>query len=140
MDDATIKDNILKKRTELGYTQTEMARRLEMSLTAYRKLESGKTRILNEHVCRFADSAGISVAVLVNGFNPIDSADAGLDDAKEDYERQLRVTDVGYRQEIKNLQAEIKNLQDRLQDKEDIIATDKKLIQRYEKELRDRNL
>lgn len=54
MDDATIKNNLEKKRNELGLSQTEMARRLEISLNAYRKLEKGKTRILNEHVekCR----------------------------------------------------------------------------------------
>lgn len=50
MDDATIKNNLEKKRNELGLSQTEMARRLEISLNAYRKLEKGKTRILNEHV------------------------------------------------------------------------------------------
>ena len=48
MDDATIKNNLEKKRNELGLSQTEMARRLEISLNAYRKLEKGKTRILND--------------------------------------------------------------------------------------------
>ncbi len=42
MDDATIKNNLEKKRNELGLSQTEMARRLEISLNAYRKLEKGR--------------------------------------------------------------------------------------------------
>ncbi len=136
MNDATIKDNLLKKRIELGYTQTEMARRLEMSLTAYRKLESGNTRMLNEHISRFAEMAGMSLAALVNGFEPISPEKAGLEEMKESYERKIRILDEGYAKEIAELKTQIKTLNDRLQDKDDIIAMDKKLILHYEKELK----
>ncbi len=85
MDDATIKNNLEKKRNELELSQTEDDVSLEISLNAYRKLEKGKTRILNEHVEKFAEKTGVSVAELVNGFEPISSASAGLDDVKENY-------------------------------------------------------
>lgn len=78
MDDKTIKVNLERKRNELGLSQTEMARRLDISLNAYRKLEKGKTRILNEHVGRFAEETGVSVAELVNGFEPVSSFESGL--------------------------------------------------------------
>ncbi len=136
MDDATIKDNLYRKRNELGISQSEMARRLEMSLNAYRKLETGKTRILNEHVPLFAETAGISVAELVNGFVPLSSAESGMDAVKESYEQRIRVLEKGYRQELEDLEAEIARLKERLQDKEDLIALNKKLILRYEKELK----
>ncbi|MDI9551508.1 MAG: helix-turn-helix domain-containing protein [Candidatus Cryptobacteroides sp.] len=136
MDDSTIKDNLFRKRNELGISQREMANRLEISLNAYRKLEMGKTRILNEHVPLFAEVAGISVAELVNGFEPLRSVEAGLEDVKERYEQKIRVLETGYQQELENLKLENVRLKDRLKDKEDIIAMNKKLIQRYEKELK----
>lgn len=138
MDDATIKDNLFRKRNQLGLSQSEMARRLEMSLNAYRKLEMGKTRILNEHVPLFAETVGVSVAELVNGFEPVDSAAAGLDDVKESYEQRIRILEVGYLKEIDHLKKENKRLLDRLRDKEEIIQTDRKLLRQYEKELKSR--
>lgn len=96
MDDATIKNNLEKKRNELGLSQTEMARRLEISLNAYRKLEKGKTRILNEHVGKFAEKTGTSVAELVNGFEPISSATERINDIKENYDRKMRDLEDGY--------------------------------------------
>lgn len=136
MDDVTIKDNLLRKRNELGISQSEMARRLEMSLNAYRKLESGKTRILNEHVPMFAETTGVSVAELVCGFEPVNPAEAGLTDVKEDYERKIRVIETGYRKELEDLHAEISRLKERLRDKEDVIAMEKRLILHYEKSLK----
>ncbi len=136
MDDATIKSNLEKKRNELGLSQTEMARRLEISLNAYRKLEKGRTRILNEHVGRFAEKAGVSVAELVNGFEPISSAQVGLDDVKENYDRKLRVLEDGYVKEIAVLKAEIERLNDKLNDKDEIINANRRLIRRYEEDLR----
>ncbi len=136
MDDATIKGNLEKKRNELGLSQTEMARRLEISLNAYRKLEKGKTRILNEHVEKFAEKTGVSVAELVNGFEPINSAIAGLNDVKESYDKKLRVLEDGYIKEIAMLKAEIERLNEKISDKDEIISTNRKLISHYEKELR----
>ena len=131
MDDATIKNNLEKKRNELGLSQTEMARRLEISLNAYRKLEKGKTRILNEHVEKFAEKTGTSVAELVNGFEPINSAN----DVKESYDKKLRVLEDGYIKEIAMLKTEIERLNDKIKDKDEIISMNRKLILRYEKEL-----
>lgn len=133
MDDATIKDNLLRRRTELGYTQTEMARRLEMSLTAYRKLETGKTRILNEHISKFAASTGTSLAALVNGFEPLDPSMMGLDELRESYERMLKAKDEEHSVLVASLRRQIESLERTLRDKEDIIATDKKLIMLYER-------
>lgn len=139
MDDVTIKNNLEKKRNELGLSQTEMARRLEISLNAYRKLEKGGTRILNEHVEKFAEKVGISVAELVNGFEPIDSATSGLNDVKENYDRKLRLLEDGYLKEIAVLKAEIERLNEKIKDKDDVINTNRMLIQRYQAELKLKN-
>lgn len=135
MDDKTIKGNLEKKRNELGLSQTEMARRLEISLNAYRKLEKGKTRILNEHVGRFAEETGISVAEIVNGFEPVDSFESGLNSIKEAYDKRIRALEDGYISEIKVMKEEIRRLSEKIKDKEEVIAMNRKLIGRYEKEL-----
>ncbi|HBN02180.1 MAG TPA: hypothetical protein DD383_06185 [Rikenellaceae bacterium] len=136
MDDATIKSNLEKKRNELGLSQTEMARRLEISLNAYRKLEKGKTRILNEHVEKFAEKTGTSVAELVNGFEPISSLSVGLNDIKENYDKKFRVLEEGYIKEISMLREEIERLTEKIKDKDEIISINRKLICRYEEELK----
>lgn len=136
MDDTTIKSNLEKKRNELGLSQTEMARRLEISLNAYRKLEKGKTRILNEHVEKFAEKTGTSVAELVNGFEPIDSVSVGLNDVKETCDKKLRVLEDGYLKEIAVLRAEIERLNDKLKDKDEILSINRRLIRRYEADLK----
>ena len=139
MDDVTIKNNLEKKRNELGLSQTEMARRLEISLNAYRKLEKGRTRILNEHVEKFAEKVGISVAELVNGFEPIDSVESGLNDVKETYDKKLRLLEDSYLKEIAVLKAEIERLNEKIKDKDDLINTNRMLIQRYQTELKLKN-
>lgn len=139
MDDVTIKNNLEKKRNELGLSQTEMARRLEISLNAYRKLEKGRTRILNEHVEKFAEKVGISVAELVNGFEPIDSVESGLNDVKESYDKKLRLLEDSYLKEIAVLKAEIERLNEKIKDKDDLINTNRMLIQRYQTELKLKN-
>ncbi len=135
MDDKTIKGNLERKRNELGLSQTEMARRLDISLNAYRKLEKGNTRILNEHVGKFAEETGVSVAELVNGFEPVSSFESGLNDIKEAYEKKFRALEESYTSEIKAIRDEIRRLNEKLKDKEEVIAMNRKLISHYEKEL-----
>ena len=135
MDDATIKNNLEKKRNELGLSQTEMARRLEISLNAYRKLVKGTTSLLHGHVEKFSAKTGSSGAVVVTGVEPINSAMVGLNDVKENYDKKLRVLEDGYIKEIAMLKTEIERLNDKIKDKDEIISMNRKLILRYEKEL-----
>ena len=125
MDDASIRNNMRKARESLGISQSEMALRLEMSLTAYHKLENGPTRIMNEHVVKFASIAGMSLDELVNGYEPIDSVEAGLDEVRVNYENTIK--------EVEMLKAENKRLKEKIQDKEELLQTARKLISHYEK-------
>ena len=134
MDDSSIKLNIFKFRTALGLSQREMAQKLGISLTAYRKIEVGKTRILNENIEKLASAAGTSVSKLVNGFEPSPEPE-NLEDARNAFQRKLSEMEEGYLKTIAALKEEIRLLRERLADKEAVIETDKKLIARYEKEL-----
>ncbi len=104
MDDASIRNNMRKARESLGISQSEMALRLEMSLTAYHKLENGPTRIMNEHVVKFASIAGMSLDELVNGYEPIDSVEAGLDEVRVNYENTLKNLNDNYIKEVETRQ------------------------------------
>jgi cell division septum initiation protein DivIVA len=110
-----------------------MALRLEMSLTAYHKLENGPTRIMNEHVVKFASIAGMSLEKLVNGYEPIDSVEAGLDEVRSNYENTLKSLNDNYIKEIEMLKAENSRLKEKIQDKEELLQTARKLIAQYEK-------
>ncbi len=139
MDDATIKDNLLRRRTELHLSQKEMAARLDISLNAYRKIESGNTRIINKHVERFAESTGVSLSYLVNGFEPLDPASTSLEEEKEQVRRQYQGREEDLRRQNAGLRERIARLEEKLSDKDAVIEANRKLIARYEKELSERS-
>ena len=71
MDSNSIKNNIRAIRERLGFTQQEMADRMGLSRTAYRQLETGKTRLFSKQLENFADTCGISLEECFLGFIPI---------------------------------------------------------------------
>ena len=50
MDNASIKENIFRIRTEKGLSQDEMARKLGVVRNTYRKIEKGDIRLISGHV------------------------------------------------------------------------------------------
>ena len=138
MDDATIKENLLRRRMELHLTQKEMAARLDISLNAYRKIETGGTRIINEHVRQFAASTGVSLSYLVNGFEPMDPAATSLEEEREQVRKQFLDREGELRREIALLRERIVRLEEKLSDKDALIEANRKLISHYEKELSER--
>ena len=128
LDESTLRENLKKARTVNGYTQAEIAESLEISVTAYQNIESGKTRILNRNYSRCAGKLGLSLSELVNGFKPIKDAEAALNDVKESYGLKMRVLEQGYAREIQNREREIERLKERIKDKDDTIASQKLLI------------
>ncbi len=70
MDDQSIKKNIAGLRKKSGLTQTELADRIGISRTAYRNLESGSTRMLNENIDKVAEVLDRPVEEIVLGYSP----------------------------------------------------------------------
>lgn len=133
MDDLTIRGNLKKRRQELGLTQTEMASRLDISLNAYRKLEKGPTLLINQQMDKFAKATGISLAELVNGFEPSDPGENNLNDLRNTYEQRLGSLKNEYSSEILRLQKENETLAERISDKNNEITAKDKLIAFLEK-------
>ena len=141
-EEAKIKLNIQKTRTRMGVSQTEMARRLDLSLKGFRDLETGKTSIFTRSFRTFAEQTGTPISELVTGISPADSDDLAME--RKSFEQRFEMMEKGYRQEIDDLRSEnlqlrkeIQNLKSAIVDKEDIISTDKKLLTQYEKQIQD---
>ena len=54
--------SLLRLRKALGLRQSEMAKRMGLSLRPYQELESGDRKLLRRHV-RLAESVGLDVAI-----------------------------------------------------------------------------
>lgn len=134
MDDATIKNSMRSIRENLGISQEEMALRVGISTTAYRALESGGTRIMNGHMEDIAKAAGVSLSRLVNGYEPINSAEAGLDDLRIGYENQMDAMRKNHAKEMQVLRKENEQLREKLDLTEKLLKTTQMLLERMQKE------
>lgn len=128
MDESTIRENLRKAREERGLTQADMADSLDISVTAYQKIESGKTRILNKNFSKCAEALGVSMTELVVGYVPVKDAAATFADMKESFGMRLRVQENGFIQEIQQRDREIARLKEIIQDKDVAIESQKMLI------------
>jgi transcriptional regulator with XRE-family HTH domain len=130
LDNATLKDNLLKARLASGLTQAKVAKLLDISLPAYQNIEHGKTRILNENYLKCAELFGVSSAELVNGYEPVRNATTIFTDLKQSYGDKMIELEKHYINEIQIREMEIRRLRESIQDKDRIISTQELLIER----------
>lgn len=50
MDNSSIKENIVRRRTAEGISQDEMAKRLDISRNAYRSIEKGESKVISDRL------------------------------------------------------------------------------------------
>lgn len=122
LDNRMMGENLRKARTARGMTKTELAKRLEISLPAYRKIESGQTRIINSNYEKCAEILGIPLIELVNGFMPVMDSAGVFEDARAEYLSR-----------IDQLSDKVASLETTLQDKDRIIYTQELLIEHLQK-------
>ncbi|MBR5661074.1 MAG: helix-turn-helix transcriptional regulator [Bacteroidales bacterium] len=130
LDESTMRDNLRKARMARGLTQAEVADFLNISVTAYQKIESGKTHIINEHYLKCAELFGISAAELVNGYEPERDTSAIFADLKQSYGNRIIEMEKHYIGEIQLREMEIRRLRETIKDKENLISTQEMLIER----------
>lgn len=135
MDKNSIKENLLKMRGRLGLSQEAMAEKLGISRTAYRNIESGKTRLISSHADKIASILGVSTEELLLGHNPDDGNASSLEDMRERYETRIREIENGHTDEMTALNAQIKvlnefidTLKETIRTKDEIIALLRKSI------------
>lgn len=122
LDNRMMGENLRKARTARGMTKTELAKRLEISLPAYRKIESGQTRIINSHYEKCAEILGIPLIELINGFMPVMDSAGMFEDARAEYLSR-----------IDQLSDKVASLETTLQDKDRLIYTQELLIEHLQK-------
>ena len=128
MDNASIKENIYRKRNEEGISQDEMARRLGIVRNTYRKIERGPVRLLSEHIDGIAEVLGTTPEELVLGYKPFDGSGM-LDEIRMEYDSRTRKITEEYESAISGLKAElaakeneIRDLRNTIEDKNEIIS------------------
>ena len=63
-------DNIRSAREEIGLTQEEMSEIMNISRTAYRNIESGRTKMVSDRLISIAEATGKTTDELVLGYAP----------------------------------------------------------------------
>ncbi len=128
MDNDSIKGNIIRRRTEEGISQDEMARRLDISRTSYRNIERGKSRIISRRLPDIARQLNISEEELVLGYKP-SAGQARLEELKVKYNEDLSVVKSKLEARIVELESAvamrdslIANLNELVRSKDEIIS------------------
>lgn len=128
MDNDSIKGNIIRRRTEEGISQDEMARRLDISRTSYRNIERGKSRIISRRLPDIARQLNISEEELVLGYKP-SAGQSRLEELKVKYNEDLAGVKSGLEARIAELEsavsmrdALIANLNELVRSKDEIIS------------------
>ncbi len=124
MDDSTIKDNIRKIRKSRKVTQEQMALGMDISLTAYRDLEKGRTSIVNDNLAKIAYLLETSTEELVFGYRPVQADRSKLEDVRAEYDSQIEAL----RTRVADLGKQVRYLEESLKSKNEIIAMLKKSL------------
>ena len=134
-----LRDNISRIRQEKNLSQEEMAQKLGVTRVTYSKFESGKTRLINKKVERFAELNDVSPAELVLGYKVSEEIHT-LQQAQADYGRKRQEIIDEYEARIGALNKEIADLKQQLADLRDSIDTKKDVIAMLRGRLRDHGL
>lgn len=117
MDNDSIKVNIVRKRTEEGISQDEMARRLRISRNTYRSIEKGTAKVISERLNEIASSLNTSAEELVLGYKPVERNSEmedirmEFDSAKNRYEKEKASLIADYENRINVLTDHIASLE-----------------------------
>lgn len=133
MDNDSIKKNLLKMRLEHGLSQEDMAEALGISRNAYRSIEKGGTRLVNDIVMKVAQWAGVTPEEIVLGYEPSESGSASLKDARERFNYRVKALTDDYEARMEAQRKEIALLKDLLKEKDENIRTLKSMIALLEK-------
>ncbi len=124
MDDLTIKDNIRKIRKGRKLTQEQMAHMMNISLTAYRDLEKGRTNIMNDNLGKIADLLETSAEEIVLGYRPVQAAGIQVEDVRAEYGERISIL----QRRVADLEELVRTLKENVETKNEIIKMLKKSL------------
>ena len=128
MDNISAKDNIRNLRKARNITQEEMAHKMDMSLTAYRDIERGKTAIINPNLSKIAEILDSSIEEILLGYIPVESTSGVLEDVRQEYGGRITVMET----RIVDLEKLVRSLEETVRSKNEIITMLKKSLDMHE--------
>lgn len=140
MDNDSIKVNIVRKRTEEGISQDEMARRLRISRNTYRSIEKGTAKVISERLNEIASSLNTSAEELVLGYKPVkrnsevEDIRMEFDSAKNRYEKEKASLIADYENRINVLTDHIASLESTIFNMREIIDSKNEIISLMKRE------
>lgn len=140
MDNDSIKVNIVRKRTEEGISQDEMARRLRISRNTYRSIEKGSAKVISERLNEIASSLNTSAEELVLGYktvernSEVEDIRMEFDSAKNRYEKEKASLIADYENRINVLTDHIASLESTISNMREIIDSKNEIISLMKRE------
>ncbi len=123
-----LKDKILSARESLGLTQKEIAEKMGISLSTYKRFEEGKTNLFSRHFEKFETLTGVSPESLIyrqpdrehygSYLSEPDNREQGIRAVIRDYEQRIKLKD----KDIRNLLNELESKDRYISSLEDIIG------------------
>lgn len=105
-----------------------MAEKLGISRTAYRNIETGKTKLISNHADKIASILGITTEELLLGHSTEERSAASAEDIREKYESRIRDIETGHSEEVTALAAQIKVLTEFIETLKETIRTKDEII------------
>ena len=109
MDNQSIKKNIEFLRMSAGLSQTEVAHQLEISRVAFRNIEKGETKIVNEILFKLAEILGVSPEHILLGYEP-GASDSVLEERNSRLMNQMESMVSDYEQRLDELRQKYADL------------------------------
>ncbi len=131
MDNLTIKENLRKIRNSRKLTQEDMANGLDISLTAYRDIETGRTQIIKVNLGRIAEILDTSVEEILLGYSPVPKESAHLEEVQAEYGGKIRI----YEDRMAELERRITDLEKIISTQDEVIGTKNEVIIMLKKHL-----
>ncbi len=132
MDDRLLRENIYKRRKELGLSQECVAEQVDISLNAYIKIEKGPTKIFNPKIVKIAEALNITPEALILGsVITMEKHTEVCENLKQYYHSRIGE----YKASIESKDLFVKRLNEMIEDKNAIIARLEKELLRVESEL-----
>ncbi len=101
-----------------------MALGMDISLTAYRDLEKGRTSIVNDNLAKIADILETSTEEIVLGYRPVQAEGVRIEDVHAEYGERI----IYLQHRITDLEELVRTQRDSIQSKNEIIAMLKKSL------------
>lgn len=130
MDNKSLKENIYKRRKELGLSQECVAEQVDISLNAYIKIEKGPTKIFNPKIEKIAEALDTTPEALIFGsVIRMDKHAEICENLKQYYNSRINE----YKALVESKDLFIKRLDEMINDKNEIIASLRRIIEESRK-------